>query len=631
MRNLAVALLIFGVFFFRVSPMSPYFLYAQDGDIPIEIGDEEADKSKSAEELVREASTLFALERPLDARTKLLRALSKDPDNYKALTMLSGYYLVHVGHFRLALKYIKKAKKVFEQRFGKPPYSSEEQKNDHSRILYLLSEARLNLDDYQGSLNVLDTFRKYYYGSWYPGSRAWVLMKLGRLNEAIRVARLGILTGAEPGRTLNILGILLSMTGKRKESLRVFDDAINYEMALGQRGQPATPLNNSGEVYREIFDEPRAEGAFTRAVGMPDGCEHILPSLNLAILFVEEWRLERARWALHNFTNCVMQYPLKIGEEYQALLDMEMGRIEMHSGHVDDAVKSLKSSKDSRQWFGKIGTDPDDLKAAIYISYAQALRASANLEKVYRRKDTLFRPIRGITQRIKSWWYFRRGRQILIEDLNGFEDLYVRHTDSMLEYPTLGEALRDIPSVLLERRLKKEMESDDRKGALPYYMAYLGENYLFNGREDEGLKLIEKALRSLRKDRDVALRLHLLILRAMAYEEGSEEYIKSVLKAMEIGPAEVILYGLKVPIEVDGLPADLVKELRKAAFILRKGKDERIIVSAVPDKKFAYSLVVKNKIKGTTDNIKEFYLKTAVDKITEAVYSVGYSDLSWID
>ena len=74
------------------------------------------DKDKSAEELVRESLTLFQTEHLLDARTKLLKALQKDPENIRAHYFLAGYYLSSVGHYRLALKYAKRALELAEKK-----------------------------------------------------------------------------------------------------------------------------------------------------------------------------------------------------------------------------------------------------------------------------------------------------------------------------------------------------------------------------------------------------------------------------------------------------------------------------------------------------------------------------------
>ncbi|NMC63420.1 MAG: hypothetical protein GYA55_09675 [SAR324 cluster bacterium] len=160
---------------------------------------EEGDKDKSAKQLILEAAVLLDDERLLDARTKLLRALQRDPLDYRAHLMLSGYYLDHVGHFRLSLKYAKRALDLFYKTKGYPPYNETGDRMSHQQLLYLISQIRLNLDDYNGSLRTLDEFSSYgYTAPWYSGSRAWVLMKLGKIEEAIKVARQGVEDASEP-------------------------------------------------------------------------------------------------------------------------------------------------------------------------------------------------------------------------------------------------------------------------------------------------------------------------------------------------------------------------------------------------------------------------------------------------
>ena len=105
------------------------------------------DDSKSADELLREALYLLETEeRLLDARTKLLKALKKDPQMWKTHYVLSGYYFSHVGHFRLSMKYIKRAEELFIEKHGPPPYRDESTQFEHSNILYYISQIRLSLD-----------------------------------------------------------------------------------------------------------------------------------------------------------------------------------------------------------------------------------------------------------------------------------------------------------------------------------------------------------------------------------------------------------------------------------------------------------------------------------------------------
>lgn len=537
----------------------------------------ENDDDKTPEQLITEATMLLQDERPLDARTKLLKALQKDPKEYRAHILLAGYYMVHVGHFRLALKYVKQAIALFQEKNGRPPYSDYLVAGQDEQLLYLLSQARLNLDDYQGALDVLDDFTsRNYTAEWYAGTRSWVLMKLGRLDEAIKVARLGILTGAEPGRSLNMLGILLSMKGEREASIQVFRDAISYEMSLGTSGQPATPFNNMGEVYKEIFDEVRAESAWLRATSMPDGCEHVLPALNLSLLYIDQLNFAGAKRAMDNFESCVAQFPLRNGEEHRALVNLARGRIALHTGHVDVAIKHFDQALQHQQWFGKIGTSQEDMQAAALISLATALDAKNNHIKYYRFSNT-GDWLRALKERsvnsVRSWWLMRRARQILTEDLINLEDIYIRNTDSLIEYGTLGTVLAGIPTAALKKRVSEEEAIDSRKDAKYFYMAYRGENLLRNGSEKEGQQLLNEVVNMSRPTYDNMLRLHALLLSLANLSSESDDYVAIANQAFALSRASLRNYGFALPVNYASEDSGIVEELKKGAFILDNSRD----------------------------------------------------------
>jgi hypothetical protein len=107
----------------------------------------------------------------------------------------------------------------------------------------------------------------------------------------------------------------------------------------------------------------------------------------------------------------------------------------------------------------------------------------------------------------------RRTRQILAEDLANIEDLYVRHSDSMLEYPTFGEILAPLPYGVFAQRVEHEMKGDDRVGALAYYLAYLAENAFYYHKNETGAQFAAKALARIRTPGDLGLKLHLLMLK----------------------------------------------------------------------------------------------------------------------
>lgn len=539
-----------------------------DATDPSTLFSEIDDSKKTAEELMAEARLLYFDQRYLDARTKLLKVLEKDPKNYSAMMFMAEYYLSQVGHFRLALKFIKQAQNLFEEKNGLPPYEEDLARNEHAMLLSLLSEIRLNLDDYEAALKILDQYGALYFQNWYPASRSWVLMKLGRLDEAIQVAKLGMLSGAEPGRTLNVLGILLSMTHQRKESIDVFNQAILYENARGESGQPATPLNNVGEVYRETFEEDKAEGSFLKALRMPDGCEHVLPSLNLQVLYLEQLKLKQAKAAIDNFEECVKRFPLKNGEEHRALVQLARGRIALQSGQIDSAVSLLESAIARRQWFGKIGTSEDDLFAGASVSLAQALLAQNSWLKTTidaNWVESVKNFSRRITNRLRSKWLKRRALQVLGEDLQHFEDLYIRNTDSMLEYYSLGDLFQNVPRSLFKRKVLNEVASDERKGASLYYQGYIAQNMIKNGSLKEGFELLEKTIELTREKEDAALRQHLETLKLALLDTNSEQYLNLATKVYSKNRSTIRNAGLLLPVSVGpSLSPDL---LESSAFI----------------------------------------------------------------
>jgi Tfp pilus assembly protein PilF len=546
---------------------------------PFDIGDSEPlasaqeDSKKSAEQLVSEASLLLVSERPLDARTKLLRALQKDPDYYRTHYLLAGYYLVHVGHFRLALKYIKRAEQLFERTHGAPPYPEHAQQFEHSNILYYQSQIRLSLDNYRGALESLDRFTALgYTAEWYPGSRAWILMKLGDVQGAIRVARAGILAGAEAGRTLNMLGILLSMNGQPQEALEVFRKAISSEFAAGSDGQPATPLNNAGEVYKELFDDDKAESSFLRATSLPDGCEHVLPSLNLTLLYIDQLKLDAASSTLQTFQRCIAQFPLRNNEEHAALVHLARGRIYLHSGWIDQAIQSFRSALDGTQWFGKIGTNQDDLIVAATISLAQALK---NKNSILR--STLSSGLRSwiakrreiLLNSTESWWLSRRARQMLITDLKDIEDLSIRNTDSLLEYPTLGETLRGLSNASLARRLNKEATQDQRSPAKLFYQLYRAESELGWWNSQSTLAELDHVMDRARPRYDELVKIHATLLRMRTIARSSERYQQLAYRVFFTAPAELRNYGLALPVRIDAasVPSGVRRSILSGPFI----------------------------------------------------------------
>jgi tetratricopeptide (TPR) repeat protein len=414
------------------------------------------------------------------------------------------------------------------------------------------------------------------------------------------------------------------MKGERESSLDVFREAVKYELSLGSAGQPATPLNNAGEVYKEMFSEDKAESNFLKATKLPDGCDHVLPSLNLSMLFIEQENYNGAKKAIDDFESCVAQFPLRNGEEHRALVHLARGRIDLHTGHIDSALKHLESALEDRQWFGKIGTDKEDLEAAVTSSLAQAVQTKSNIRRFYLPEswpETLAQWKNDAYDRIRGWWLMRRARQILGETLNDFEDISVRNTDSLLEYPTLGDVLAGYPTYLLDRRIDKEEHRDERVPSRLYYEAYLGQNHLEHGHTSEAVTLLNDALSHIRGKYDELLKRHIELLKLSLADEDSNEYVDLAYEIFGHARAELRNRGFRLPVNLVAPASGAPAELSKSAFLLdNRRKLQYSITYATSGGEHSFEFQSANGYIGNI-KVKGNDLRKVINKLTDAVFT----------
>lgn len=532
----------------------------------------------TVESLIAEAQSLFLDKRPLDARAKLQQALQIAPNDYRPNFYLGVYYLTEVAHFQLADKYLSRSEAFFRKEFGSEEDGtlSVDQWRQNARLIQYLTEAKLNLDDYKAALKYADRFGRTYWDDWYPGTKAWILMKLRRVDEAIREAQMGVLRGADETRTYNILGILYSLKGNRRLALQAFGQAIKAELSLGSGNQAATPLNNAGEVYRELFQDDLAEASWIRALQLPDGCDHILPSLNLTLLYIDQLRLFQAERSLADFEACFAQRSMRADTEHRALIALARGKIALREGDIPKSISLLQEAADRQQWYGKIGTDANDLKFAAAQALSQAYLAEAARLRDIPRSNIflkLFDRFGSIVMRFRSWWQRRGALQTAVSDLEDFEDLYIRNTDSMLEYPTLGTIFKGVPQSEAKARLEKMKRDDSRNEAAPFYDLFRMEKEVFDGSSKETISALEEILNKLREVDSLAkAEATGLLIKALKDQRG---FFSGLSKDQEVRivrleenlfntlPSHLRVLDLSLPVTVAVAGTPLSKDLKK--------------------------------------------------------------------
>jgi hypothetical protein len=145
----------------------------------------------------------------------------------------------------------------------------------------------------------------------------------------------------------------------------------------------------------------------------------------------------------------------------------------------------------------------------------------------------------------------RRARQILIDDLHDIEDLTIRNTDSLLEYPTLGEALAGLSSSALSRRVEGQRAKDNRAIAGGFYDAYLAENemsWLFPRASNEKF---ESVMQRGREGFDTLLKTHATLRRMSTLAPDSERYRELAYRVFYTAAPELRNYGFRLPVRID--------------------------------------------------------------------------------
>jgi hypothetical protein len=244
----------------------------------------------------------------------------------------------------------------------------------------------------------------------------------------------------------------------------------------------------------------------------------------------------------------------------------------LHAGDVEGAIRNFEACTDGIQWFGKIGTNENDLRVGATISLAQALLRRSNHLRLRRPESWLewLEMKRSISlSDLRAWWLMRRSRQTLIEELKDLEDLSIRNTDSLIEYPTFGEVLKGLPQDLFLARLNRMKEKDSRGPAHIFYDSYRAEALVDSWwTRSEGLELLGRTIRGTRQNFDNLLFVHLTLLKLRYLDPQSEEYRRSAMQVFNLLPPALRNYGLRLPVQIASeLPSEIISELQLGPFL----------------------------------------------------------------
>lgn len=241
-----------------------------------------------------EASRAVLAQRYSDARTLAEGMLVDDPGSFEAHTILGQAHLWGEEDLGLAQQHFEKAQTLVEGRF--PDLTSEDApRRLHQQVLRGLRQVAFLREDYPGSLAILDRYETLYEPL--PGPRAWLLLKLGRFDEAeaVVVAAQADLMEYDPAEPSlwDTLGQIAYEQSDLTTATEMYERAATIEIETAPEPDPVY-LTNQGEALRDQGDFAQAEERFQEAIDWPHPGSYAEPNKRLAYLYAGAGRFEDA-------------------------------------------------------------------------------------------------------------------------------------------------------------------------------------------------------------------------------------------------------------------------------------------------------------------------------------------------
>jgi hypothetical protein len=212
-----------------------------------------------------------------------------------------------------------------------------------------------------------------------------------------------------------------------------------------------------------------------------------------------------------------------------------------------------------------------------------------------------------IFHKLTSWWLNRKARRLLTEEMGQLEDINVRNTDSLLEYPTLGFILSGLSPNNLQRRIELEKKTDTRPQASVFYQAYIAESLIHHNRTHEGIFIIDQSLPLCRDRFDVLLKTHLLALRLSQIPVNSQDYVNLGASLFKLNRVGFRNYGFALPVQLTVSDNSFAKIIKNAGFINNSAANEFKLSITRSDGQYVASadLPIVGKMRLTSDNLSD--------------------------
>jgi tetratricopeptide (TPR) repeat protein len=358
-------------------------------------------------------------ERPVMAREAAEALLRANPNSFIGYYVLGTVYARVEGSLPKAYYYLKRAQQLIESRWGQDVGASGPWLW-HARSLEELIDLTGQMDRYQEQLDLLGQRDRYYTPklTWKWG---WPLMKLGRMNEALKKMQEAI-ASKDPVTVIaamNTLGAVEVELDRPEAAYRSFQNLINLTAAKKWRLDAAVYHNAAATALAMMkFDEAEKlliAGSNHFAYGTYSN-----PWYLLAMLYVREGRMPEAVTAVREMQQWTRaNWPAL---EQQSWLDRNclIAAVLVECGHAEEALRILRVARNRPDRRGGTSTHKDQSEAGYLLLFRHALKVHREmLAEQALSRPFLQRPatwFQSISEGLEMWSAGRRAASLIIEN-----------------------------------------------------------------------------------------------------------------------------------------------------------------------------------------------------------------------
>ncbi|HTE55835.1 MAG TPA: hypothetical protein VK698_33500 [Kofleriaceae bacterium] len=545
----------------------------------------------------RAAITLLEQDKPIAARRAAESVLARDADSIAGHYVLGRVLHEAEGSLARAIYHLGHARELYERKYPPSSRPTGSPWKFHRELLLSIAALAGEMGEYDYQLAMLE-YHDGLYRPARPGERAWPLMKVGRMAEALAAAQQAR-EMKDPGeRSLGLNALCaIGRAGNDRAAARTACAAA-YDHASKTEGN-LPGIDNQYQSTLAVHAYNAALAA--RAAFAPDDAEKIAlagthrlaftpanPWRFLVELYIDQGRGGDAANALREMQRWRTRQPPQLRDQDRAESDAVVATVLLLAGRTEPALALIERAIDFPDRRGLASTEEWQARAAHVLLRGAIARAHGELLDEAASVGGGGGVVDAARRRLRGWADDEVVRGMLDDDDRLVDSLRLFGERGVTGVPAwlVGDLVRVAGPGVMGAVLREARERDKTPALEPYWKSIEAEVELARGNDAESRDLARAALAAL-PPTEVLVRARAAAVGAMAAHELDDDALERELltSAYQLDPSVIRRLGLSLPVTVQGRgpgAAEVVEMLERSPRLRSESGGFRIDVDASP-------------------------------------------------